>query len=279
MARPTVSVIIPAYRAEASLPGAVASIGACGLPPEDVEIVVASDDGQDYRALLPEGPRYAFPPVGAVQSGAGPARNRALAEARGHYIAFLDADDSWEPDYLTYLLPLAQRHGAAFGRTAVIEDGMEILRLPPGPGDVLRLEDLGRTGASFHPVLARRLARAFTTHLSQDVRHAAELLARVGGTAPLGRAAYRLHLSGRSTTASDDFSARVARAYDSHLAEIEAGSPGNAGLTPRLRARLAEVFRDKARLNAAYGRDAAPGQSFYAFIAERLAAEAERGRG
>lgn len=272
MRRPTVSVIIPAYRAEASLPGAVASVAACGLPEDAVEIVVASDDGQDYRPLLPRGPRYAFAPLGPVQSGAGPARNRALAQARGQYIAFLDADDSWEPDYLTFLLPLAQRHGAAFGRTAVIEDGAEILRLPPGPGDVLRLEDLGRTGASYHPVLARRLARAFTTHLSQDVRHAAELLARLGGSAPLGRAAYRLHLRGGSTTAEADFSARVGRAYDAHIAEIEAGSPGSAGLSPALRARLIEVFRDKARLNAAYSRDAAPGQSFYRFVAARLAA-------
>ena len=58
-----------------------------------------------------------------IQSGAGPTRNRALQAAKGDYIAFLDADDTWEKNYLAAVLPLAQNFGAAFGSTSVLERG------------------------------------------------------------------------------------------------------------------------------------------------------------
>ncbi|PJE28738.1 Glycosyl transferase family 2 [Pseudooceanicola antarcticus] len=267
MERPEISVIIPVYRAEVTLPRALASVMASGMPPDQVEVVLASDDGTDYRELAPDGLRVSATPLGPVRTGPGAARNRALAQAQGRFYAFLDADDSWEPGYLAALLPLARRHGAAFGQTSVLDAGQQILRMPQG-ADRLRLQDLGHYGGSFHPLLARAQARPFTSHPSQDVRHAAELLARLGGSAPLAPVAYQLRLSESSVTAETDFSDRVARAYACHVSEILAGA---GDLPEAMRAPCAEVFRAKARLNTAYGREARPGQSFYGFIAERLA--------
>lgn len=271
MDRPEVSVIIPAYRAERTLNRALGSILTCGLSPDVVEIVIASDDGHDYRRTLRPGPqRIVAAPIGAVRTGPGEARNRALAVAQGHFIAFLDADDSWEPGFLSALLPLARRQGAAFARTVVLDqDGRELLRLPPQAED-LTLAHLGQTGASYHPLMARRLARPFTRLPAQDVRHAAELLARLGGTAPLGRAFYQLHMSPGSVTADPDFAAKVDAAYVAHVEDILAGA---GDIEDRMRPAVAQVFRDKARLNAAYVAAGEEAGSFYHFMAGRLSPE------
>ncbi|KAA2314626.1 glycosyltransferase family 2 protein [Pseudooceanicola sediminis] len=263
MSLPYVTVIIPAYRAADTLPAALASIRTCGLPPDQVEVIIASDDGQDYATRFTD-PMLAFTPVGPVRSGAGPARNRALAQARGNFIAYLDADDTWSPGYLAALVPLARRHGAAFGLTSVYSDGKELMQLPRRDGFTLSLEDFGATGASYHPVLERHQARPFTNQPSQDVRHAVELLARLGGTAPLGQARYCLNLNPDSATADGTFARRVGLAYQRHIAQIEAGE---GDIPDAMRARCAQVFRDKDRLNHAFTNSATPGLSYYDFVA------------
>lgn len=94
----------------------------CGLPAPEVEIIVAADDGTDYRRHHDDGlGPFRCVPTGVRGGGAGPARNCALAAATAPFVAFLDADDEWEPGYLAALLPLAEREGAAFGRTRVLD--------------------------------------------------------------------------------------------------------------------------------------------------------------
>ncbi|QOL82954.1 glycosyltransferase family 2 protein [Pseudooceanicola spongiae] len=262
---PYVSVIIPAYQAMGTLPAALASIRLSGLPTDQIEVIIASDDGQDYATRFSDS-MLSFTPPGPLRSGAGPTRNRALAQAQGSFIAFLDADDTWAPGYLATLLPLARRNGAAFGLTAVLSAGVPLLHLPRPGAVTLTLEDFGATGASYHPVLERQQARPFTNQPSQDVRHAIELLARLGGTAPLGQTCYNLHLNPASATADEGFATRVGRAYQRHIAEMEAGE---GDIPDTMRARCAQVFRDKDRLNHDFTARAAPGLSYYDFVAAR----------
>ena len=49
--------------------------------------------------------------------GAARARNRGLQEARGRYIAYLDADDLWEPEKLEKELAFMEEKNAAFAFT------------------------------------------------------------------------------------------------------------------------------------------------------------------
>ncbi len=260
-----VSVVIPAFRARATLPAALASVAAAGLPPETVEVVIAPDDGDSYDGLSDHGLILTRCAGHHIATGAGPARNRAIAAARGGVIAFLDADDTWAPGYLAALLPLAQGSGAAFGQTCILSGGAPLLTVPCPGRTQLEFADFGRTGASFHPVLRRDLAGPFANRPSQDVLHAMEVLSCVGGSAPLGPAIYELHLSEQSATAQSDFAARVGAAYEAHISAIRSG---RTRIAAQHREAACATFEAKAALNAAYARDGA-GQSFYGFMRNR----------
>lgn len=98
-----VSVVIPAYNAEATIGRALRSIAGQTLLP--AEIIVVDDGSADAtaetaRALQPELEPARLVVVTQPNAGAGAARNRAIAEATQPYLAFLDADDEWLPEKL-----------------------------------------------------------------------------------------------------------------------------------------------------------------------------------
>jgi len=98
-AAPTISVIVPTFNRRETLGRALDSVRMQTLPAR--EVIVVDDCSQDGTAeWLPA----AFPEVRFVSlslnHGAPHARNVALREASGEFIAFLDSDDWWEPDFL-----------------------------------------------------------------------------------------------------------------------------------------------------------------------------------
>ena len=96
--RPTVSVVIPAYNAEAFVGDAIDSVLAQTF--HDFEIIVVDDGSADgtRRVVTAYGDRVRF--YQQEQAGASRARNRGIEEAHGEFIAFLDADDLWLPTKL-----------------------------------------------------------------------------------------------------------------------------------------------------------------------------------
>jgi len=101
MPNPAISVIIPAYNAAATLSQTIASVLAQTDP--DFEIVVVDDGSidQTWDCLQAWAARDArVRPFRFANGGQAIARNRGLAQARGQWIAFLDADDWWTPDKL-----------------------------------------------------------------------------------------------------------------------------------------------------------------------------------
>ena len=98
-AMPAVSVIINCLNGEKSLPRALASVAAQSF--EDFEIIFYDNASDDSSAEIAKsfGPRLRYF-RGDKTIPLGAARNRAIREARGRYIAFLDCDDLWLPQKL-----------------------------------------------------------------------------------------------------------------------------------------------------------------------------------
>ncbi|MDN3522078.1 glycosyltransferase family 2 protein [Halomonas ramblicola] len=107
-----VSVVTPAYNAEACLRLTIASVGKqAGWVREQIIIDDGSSDG---TAELVQELQRDFPWVKyQYQShlGASAARNLGIEAATGRYIAFLDSDDIWLPGKLEAQVGFMQREG------------------------------------------------------------------------------------------------------------------------------------------------------------------------
>jgi len=104
-----VSVVVPAFDAEATLGAAISS--ALWQSYRDFEVVVVDDGSGDATGAIAS----SFPqPVRVVRqenAGVAAARNRGVAEAQGELIAFCDADDVLLPQHLEALVAVYDRHG------------------------------------------------------------------------------------------------------------------------------------------------------------------------
>jgi teichuronic acid biosynthesis glycosyltransferase TuaG len=104
-----VSVVIPCYRAAATLGRAVDSVLAQTQAPAEVIVVDdASDDATpQVIAALPSSLKKILLPE---NRGAGSARNAGWQAATQEFIAFLDADDAWHPKKLELQTTWMQAH-------------------------------------------------------------------------------------------------------------------------------------------------------------------------
>lgn len=114
-----ISVVIPLYNKEREVAATLRSVLSQSLLP--CEIIVIDDGSTDRGAEIASS--TGSPLVRVIsQSNAGvsAARNRGALEARGQYVAFLDADDRWRPGYLekitslTIQYPECNAYAAAF---------------------------------------------------------------------------------------------------------------------------------------------------------------------
>ena len=99
--QPLVSVIVPAYNAEATLAETLASVAAQTW--RNLEIVVVDDGSTDRTrdiasAFAATDPRARV--VSIPNSGVAVARNTGAASTSGPFLAPIDADDLWHPRYL-----------------------------------------------------------------------------------------------------------------------------------------------------------------------------------
>lgn len=113
-APPLISVIMPCFNAAPYVAEAVASV--FGQSHANVELIVVDDgstDGSDkVLAKLANIHKGRMQLLHASQIGPYPARNLALKQVRGEYVAFLDADDWWDLGALEKLHAAIVENGA-----------------------------------------------------------------------------------------------------------------------------------------------------------------------
>ncbi|MEL6930410.1 MAG: glycosyltransferase, partial [Cyanobacteria bacterium J06600_6] len=94
-----ISVIIPAYNAEATIAKTVQSV--INQTHKNLEIIISNDGSKDNTAAVVENIQDTrIKLINYPNAGVAEARNRAIRKAQGDYIAFLDADDLWTEDKL-----------------------------------------------------------------------------------------------------------------------------------------------------------------------------------
>jgi teichuronic acid biosynthesis glycosyltransferase TuaG len=166
---PAVSVIIPAYNAQAFLARAIRSVERQTF--RDFEMVVVDDGSTDGTADIARefsSVRY----VRGSHGGEAAARNRGLAEARSALVAFVDADDEWLPEKLARQIAFMEKLGSSFSYTDsyLVSDGRRVRYSTlacPRRGDILT------------PLIDDWLDQAFITNNTVVARRA--LLQSVGG--------------------------------------------------------------------------------------------------
>ncbi|HKP26705.1 MAG TPA: glycosyltransferase [Dongiaceae bacterium] len=98
--RPLISIILPTRDRAALLPAAIASIQAQSY--DHWELLVVDDGSRDATLAVVTG-YLKDPRIRLLQSGGkgvAAARNTAMAQAEGQLFAYLDSDNSWQPEFL-----------------------------------------------------------------------------------------------------------------------------------------------------------------------------------
>ena len=137
-----VSIIMPSYNTGKFIQETLDSVFAQTYT--NWEIIIVDDCSTDNTDEI----------VGAIQderiryfkneknSGAAISRNRALCEARGKWIAFLDSDDLWHPTKLEKQIRFMEENGYHFSYTNYVEvddDGNALGSLWTGPRKISKL--------------------------------------------------------------------------------------------------------------------------------------------
>ena len=118
----SVSIIMPSYNTGRFISETIESVLAQSY--SDWELIIVDDCSNDNtddvvsQYLTDKRIRYI---KNETNSGAAVSRNRALREAKGKWIAFLDSDDLWEPDKLETQIVFMEKNDYHFSYTNYIE--------------------------------------------------------------------------------------------------------------------------------------------------------------
>jgi glycosyltransferase involved in cell wall biosynthesis len=136
--RPLVSAVVPVHNGERFVGEAIESVLAQTHAP--LECVVVDDDSTDGTAAVLDGFGERVVRVASHSRNSAAARNAGVMAARGDLLAFLDADDSWEPAKIERQVELLPGHGLVYCGLALIDrDGRPLgFAAPPEPSAVLR---------------------------------------------------------------------------------------------------------------------------------------------
>ena len=100
-----ISVVIPLYNKRSTILRALNSVITQTVQPE--EIIVVNDGSTDGSEIIVDQlNHHLIRLIHQPNTGVSNARNRGIEEAKGDWIAFLDADDEWFPEFLESIINL-----------------------------------------------------------------------------------------------------------------------------------------------------------------------------
>ena len=140
-----VSVITPCYNGERFIAETIESV--LGQTYAQWEMIIVDDGSSDGSAQIAEA--YAardgrIRVLRQANAGTACARNNAMRQARGRYIALLDADDVWEPGFLEKQLDFMERTQSICVCSAYrhIDEHSREIQHPTSPLPVITTRDM-----------------------------------------------------------------------------------------------------------------------------------------
>lgn len=116
-----VSIIMPSYNTAKFIEETIHSVLAQTYT--NWELIIVDDCSTDHTDAVVAS--FTDPRIRYIKneknSGAAVSRNRALREAKGRWIAFLDSDDLWLPEKLERQIAFMKEKGCAFSYTNYVE--------------------------------------------------------------------------------------------------------------------------------------------------------------
>lgn len=115
-----ISVIIPTYNRAHIVENAIISVLNQTYP--FVQLIIADDGSSDATdSIIAKYPQVTYIKL-PKNGGQARARNEGYIHARGNYIATLDSDDTWEPNFLETCVKLIKEHNLDFVFTNWMQD-------------------------------------------------------------------------------------------------------------------------------------------------------------
>jgi glycosyltransferase involved in cell wall biosynthesis len=256
-----VAVVIPVYRAT-YLAEVLDSVFLQSRPPDEVIVV---DDGSPDRLLLQQA---VAPYAGRLtllhqeNQGAGAARNAGIAATQARFIATLDADDRWLPDFLRDqlgafeadpTLDLIYADGLIVGRSPLA--GRTFMTMCPSRGEVTLDALLAqRCNVLLSAVVVRRAAVMAVGGFDPALRRGQDFdlwlrMARAGahmGYAPRVMMLRRVHDNNLSGAAIDEIE-RPLRVFEKTLNTMSLTAAQRRIAQARVAALQAELARERGK--------------------------------
>ncbi|PAF42810.1 glycosyltransferase family 2 protein [Helicobacter sp. 11S02596-1] len=170
---PSVSIIIPSYNTQSFIGDALESVISQSF--SDFECLVVDDASTDGSVAIIK--KYAkkdsriIPIFLKTNQGVSQARNLALEQSKGRYIAFLDSDDTWEKDKLKIQIAFMLSRNIAFCHTpyfVIDTQGKKIGSFSPKPiisyQDALKTCDIGNSTAVYDTAILGKVSSGVIRH-------------------------------------------------------------------------------------------------------------------
>lgn len=213
-----ISVVIPLYNKRETIVEAVESVMRQSFQPQ--EIIIVDDGSTDGSAqVLSE---QKFPLVKLItqtNQGVSVARNTGIAQATSPWIAFLDADDSWDKEFLSVIASLHY----TFPEAAVLATAYRFIYMD-GTIEAITLHNLTFKGRGIMDNYFQVAATSHPPICSSAVVVSKAACASVGGF-PIGIK------SGEDLITWAKLSANYTIAYDTHIGANYIHQPSNLGIS------------------------------------------------